>query len=67
MKYKLKEHVTDEMLIEMHFRIVIDRDIRAIRTLENRSIFIEHNGEVLAWQQKDVQPYIDLDYVEVVE
>ena len=67
MKYKLKEHVTDNMLIQQHFRMVNDRDIRAIRTLEDRSIFVEHNGEVLVWNEKDIRPYIELGYVEVVE
>lgn len=65
--YKLKDFVTDEMLIECGYRIVFDKTIRAIKTLSDCSVFIEKNRELLAWQQNHIQDLIEKGYVEVVE
>lgn len=63
MRYYLKDHVTDEMLQAVGFRLVFDEDIKAIKTLAHRSVFIDNDGEVLMWSKNDIQDLLDLDYV----
>jgi hypothetical protein len=64
-KYYLKDHVTDEMLQAVGYRLVFDKDIKAIKTLEHGSVFIDNGDEVLTWSKNDIQDLIDLNYVEV--
>ena len=48
-KYYLKDNVTEEMLQAVGFRFVFDKDIKMIKTLEHKSIFIDNDDEILAW------------------
>ncbi|MDY0278390.1 MAG: hypothetical protein RBQ97_09950 [Acholeplasma sp.] len=66
-KYYLKDHVTDDMLLAVGFRLVFDKYIKAIKTLEHRSVFIDNGGEVMTWFKNDIQDLIELDYVEARE
>ena len=65
--YTLAPHVTDVMLEQQHFRLVFDNDIRAIKTLQTGSVFIEHNGSVLFWGRKDIQDLIAKGLVKEAE
>ncbi len=64
-KYYLKDHVTEEMLQAVGYRLVFDKDIKAIKTLEHRSVFIDNGDEILTWSKNDIKDLIELDYVEV--
>ena len=65
-KYYLKDHVTDKMLQAVGYRLVFDKDLKAIKTLEHGySVFIDNGDEVLTWSKNDIQDLLDLDYLEV--
>jgi hypothetical protein len=69
MTYKLKEHVTDEMLKAVGFRNVLDYQIRAIRfNAESYSnTFIDKNNHIMTWGKEHIQDLIELGYVEEVD
>ncbi len=62
-KYYLKDHITDDMLQAVGYRLVFDKDIKAIKTLEHRSVFINNDNEIITWSKNDVQDLLDLDYL----
>ena len=66
-KYYLKDHVTDEMLQAVGFRLVFDKDIKAIKKLEHRSVFIDNSREIMTWSKNDIQDLLDLGYVKESE
>jgi len=63
---KLKEYVTEDMLEELGFRLVVDYEIRAIRKNVDRSTntFINHNREVFAWDISDIYDLFEKGYIE---
>ena len=64
-KYYLKDHVTDEMLVAVGFRIVYDYELKAIRNNNNGSnTFIDKNNIIVAWNNNTIQDLIELGYVE---
>ena len=68
-KYYLKDHVTDEMLEAVGFRLVNDFQIYAIRTYDDGShTFIDKLSKTFVfWNVQDIQDLIELGYVEYVE
>lgn len=66
-RYYLKDHVTNEMLQAVGFRLVFDKDIKAIKTLEHRSVFIDNCNEIMTWSKHDIQDLLDLGYVKELE
>ena len=65
--YKLKEHVTSEMLLSVGFRITLDYEIKAIRPNQNGSnIFIKNNNHVVTWNKDYIQDLIEKGWVEEV-
>lgn len=66
-KYYLKDHVTNEMLQAVGFRLVFDKDIKAIKKLEHRSVFIDNSREIMTWSKNDIQDLLDLGYVKESE
>ena len=67
MEYYLKDHVTDEMLQAVGFRLVFDKYIKAIKTLNHKSVFICNDNEIMTWSKNDIQDLLDLDYVKELE
>lgn len=66
MNFKLLNHVTDAMLFAQGFRLVHGEDfyaIKKVKSVEDRSVFITHDREVLTWRKEDVISLIELGYV----
>lgn len=64
-QYKLKDHVTDDMLVAVGFRIVDDWQLKAIRENNNGShTFIDNLSLVVFWNVDDIKDLIELGYVE---
>ena len=67
MKYKLKEHVTDEMLVNVGFDKAYTLEIDMKRITPTQMVYITHDRELFTWFEEDLKDLIDLDYVEVEE
>lgn len=66
--YRLKDHVTNEMLESVGFRIVNHELIKAIRTDKKGqgNSFVDISNEVNAWFEENIQDLIDNDWLEEV-
>lgn len=65
-KYYLKDHVTDEMLVAVGFRLVNFVNVRATRLKPNgKLMFVETPSNMILWADDDSQDLIELGYVEV--
>ena len=65
MTYKLKDHVTDEMLVACGFKVVNFINVRATRLKPNgKLMLVETPSNMIMWADDNIQDLIELGYVE---
>jgi hypothetical protein len=62
---KLQSTVTEKMLKEAGFRIVIDYELKAIRPNgDGSSTFIDKKNNVYAWDEEDIKDLTEKGWIE---
>jgi hypothetical protein len=66
--YKVKDHITNEMLESVGFRIVKHELIKAVRAdkIGFGNSFIDTNNEINAWYKENIKDMIDMGWLEEV-